>query len=150
MPVSVGDIVEGKVTAITKFGAFVMLPERQSGMVHISEITNTYVKEVRDYLTENQEVKVKVISIDENGKIGLSIKKAEPPQPKPQRSSPPPITPDTVDFNKNRAPKPTGSAFEDMMARFKMDSDEKMSDLKRTMEAKRGGFSRRGGGNQKY
>ena len=62
MQVEVGAIVEGKVTGLTNFGAFVSLPDGKTGMVHISEVAPTYVKEIRDYLTENQEVKVKVLS----------------------------------------------------------------------------------------
>ena len=77
MQIEVGSILEGKVTGIMKFGAFVDLPDGKSGMVHISEISNTYVENVSDFLTVGQEVKVKVISINENGKIGLSIKKLE-------------------------------------------------------------------------
>ena len=75
MEFGVGSIVEGKVTGITKFGAFVALPEGKSGLVHISEIAYTYVNDVKDHLKEGQEVKVKVIGIDENGRINLSIRK---------------------------------------------------------------------------
>ena len=76
MQIEVGSILEGKVTGIIKFGAFVELPEGKSGMVHISEISNTYVENVSDFLQEGQTVKVKVLAINENGKISLSIKKA--------------------------------------------------------------------------
>ncbi|MBQ2347208.1 MAG: S1 RNA-binding domain-containing protein [Clostridia bacterium] len=76
MQIEVGSILEGKVTGIVKFGAFVDLPEGKSGMVHISEISNTYVENVTDFLAEGQTVKVKVLAINENGKISLSIKKA--------------------------------------------------------------------------
>lgn len=75
MQIEVGSILEGKVTGITKFGAFVDLAEGKSGMVHISEISNTYVENISDFLTEGQTVKVKVLAINENGKISLSIKK---------------------------------------------------------------------------
>ena len=83
MEFGVGSIVDGKVTGITKFGAFVALPEGKSGLVHISEIAYSYVNEVSDYLKEGQEVKVKIISIDQANRINLSIKQCTPP---PQRS----------------------------------------------------------------
>lgn len=79
MQVEVGAIVEGKVTGLTNFGAFVSLPDGKTGMVHISEVAPTYVKEIRDYLTENQEVKVKVLSVGDDGRVSLSIKRAMEP-----------------------------------------------------------------------
>ena len=82
MEPEVGSILEGKVTAIMKFGAFVALGNGKSGLVHISEIANTFVNDVHDFLQEGQTVKVKVLST-ENGKINLSIKKALPPEPRP-------------------------------------------------------------------
>ena len=93
MELEVGSILEGKVTTITKFGAFVALPGGKSGLVHISEIANQFVNDVHDFLQEGQEVKVKVLST-EGGKINLSIKKALPPAPRgprpPQTGAPPP------------------------------------------------------------
>ena len=84
MQLEVGKIYEGKVTGITKFGAFVELEKGTTGMVHISEIANTYVSEIKDHITEGQQVKVKVLSLGEGGKISLSIKKAQPrPEMKP-------------------------------------------------------------------
>ena len=77
MELGVGSILEGKVTGITKFGAFVSLGENKSGLVHISEIANTYVNDIHDHLQEGQSVKVKVLAIDENGRINLSIKRAQ-------------------------------------------------------------------------
>ncbi|MCI5843957.1 MAG: S1 RNA-binding domain-containing protein [Clostridiales bacterium] len=76
MELGVGSILEGKVTGITKFGAFVSLGENKSGLVHISEIANTYVNDIHEHLQEGQAVKVKVLAIDENGRINLSIKRA--------------------------------------------------------------------------
>ena len=76
MQLAVGNIVEGKVTGITKFGAFVELPGGKTGMVHISEVAPTYVNEIRDHVTENQVVKVKILNITEEGKISLSMKRA--------------------------------------------------------------------------
>ena len=84
--IEVGAILEGKVTGITKFGAFVSLPGGKSGLVHISEIAYSYVSNVSDHLSEGQDVKVKVISIDENNRINLSIKRALPPPPRPAYS----------------------------------------------------------------
>lgn len=86
MEISVGAILEGNIKSITKFGAFVSLPGGRSGLVHISEIAHSYVADVKDFLTEGQEVKVKVVSIDEAGRINLSIKKATPPPPRPQNA----------------------------------------------------------------
>lgn len=86
MELTVGAILEGKVKSITKFGAFIALPEGKSGLVHISEIAHSYVSEVRDFLAEGQEVKVMVIGIDPAGKINLSIKRT---QPRPQQNRPP-------------------------------------------------------------
>ena len=91
MEFGVGSILDGKVTGITKFGAFVSLPEGRSGLVHISEIAYTYVSEVSEHLKEGQEVKVKVIGIDQSNRINLSIKQVTPP---PQRAPRP-------NFNRN-------------------------------------------------
>ncbi|MBR2717440.1 MAG: S1 RNA-binding domain-containing protein, partial [Oscillospiraceae bacterium] len=85
MELTVGSIVDGKVSGITKFGAFVSLPEGRSGLVHISEIAYAYVNEVSDYLHVGQEVKVKVVGIDDNGRINLSIKKTADPPPRQAR-----------------------------------------------------------------
>ena len=81
MELTVGAVLEGKVKSITNFGAFIQLPENKTGMVHISEVSNTYVSDIRQHLTEGQDVKVMVINLD-SGKINLSIKRLEP---KPQR-----------------------------------------------------------------
>ena len=137
MEFSVGTIVEGKVTGITKFGAFVSLAPNKSGLVHISEVANTYVNDVAQHLQVGQEVKVKILSIDDNGRINLSIKKAEPPQSRPQRQNVQRTQP------RSFTPEPKEPAsFEEMMSRFKQTSDEKFSDLKRknpeTKRSKRG------------
>ena len=84
MDFGVGSILEGKVTGITKFGAFVSLGENKSGLVHISEIANSYVNDIHDHLQEGQTVKVKVLAVDENGRINLSIKRALPQESAPQ------------------------------------------------------------------
>ena len=88
MEFGVGSVVEGKVTGITKFGAFVSLPGGKSGLVHISEIAYSYVNEVSEFLQEGQEVKVKVIGIDESNRINLSIKKAMDPPARPANAAP--------------------------------------------------------------
>src|SRR5690554_1965090 len=77
MPVEVGKVVEGVVTGITNFGVFVQLEERKTGLVHISEVSDSYVKDINDYLKEKDNVKVKVLSIDDKGKISLSMKQAK-------------------------------------------------------------------------
>jgi len=143
MQLEVGSIVEGKVTSITKFGAFVELPGGKTGMVHISEVSPTYVKEISDHLTENQVVKVKVLNISDEGKIGLSIKKCMD-----AATAPPPARRPPFQRNENRGwqPKKTipqeNMTFEDMMSKFKQASEDKMSDLKRGNEVRRS--SRRG------
>ena len=83
MELTVGTIITGKVTTITKFGAFVALPGGKSGLVHISEVSGSFVTDVHDFLTEGQEVPVKVLSISPEGKISLSVKQAQPPKPRP-------------------------------------------------------------------
>lgn len=156
MGLEVGMIVEGKVTGITKFGAFVDLSDGKTGMVHISEVAPTFVNEIRDFLTEGQTVKVKVLSIGEDGKISLSIKKALPQQPRTPRPQRPsnnnsgnnrPNRPSSYEWQTPKRNEPT--SFEDMMAKFKQTSDEKMSDLKRFNESKRGSSPRRGGNQPK-
>lgn len=156
MQLEVGNIVEGKVTGITKFGAFVELPGGKTGMVHISEISNTYVKEVSDHLSDGQMVKVKVLSISDDGKISLSIKKCLDPaqQPAPQQTrQEQPRRPfqgnrgggrsGGIGWNPKRSPDPSEKLdFEGMMANFKKTSEDKMSDLKRGNEVRRS--SRRG------
>ena len=156
MPYEVGSIVEGKVTGLTDFGAFVELEGGSTGMVHISEVSASYVKNIREHLQEGQTVRVKIISIDENGRINLSIKKAEPAQSgAPQR----PRSPRGQGQRRSGAPvvwqgpktaAPTeGQSFEEMMARYKQVSDEKITDLKRSGDSKHGGSSRRrGSGNR--
>lgn len=144
----IGAIVEGKVTGLTAFGAFVSLPDGKSGMVHISEVSNSFVKDIKDFLKEGQDVKVKVVNITDEGKISLSIKKAEDT---PRESAPRPKRNDRPRGGSNvwqGQPKQQNDAamsFEDMMARFKQVSDEKMTDLKRSTDSKHGGYSRRKG-----
>ncbi len=139
MEFGVGSVLEGKVSGITKFGAFVSLPEGRSGLVHISEISYTYVNDVKDHLQEGQVVKVKVIGIDESGRINLSIKKAQDPPPRSAgggRSSSRP-----VGFTGQKRP-PEPVTFEDKLKQFMASSDRKLSE--HPMNERKG--SRRGGG----
>lgn len=143
----VGAIVEGKVTGLTAFGAFVSLPDGKSGMVHISEVSNSFVKDIKDFLKEGQDVKVKIVNITDEGKISLSIKKAEDtprePTPRPRRNDRPKNS--NVWQGQPKQQNESAMSFEDMMARFKQVSDEKMTDLKRSTDSKHGGYSRRKG-----
>lgn len=136
MQLQVGMVTEGKVTGITKFGAFVALPEGKSGLVHISEIANTFVNDVHDYVQDGQTVKVKVIGISPDGKINLSIKKAEE-QPRPERRPPRPQSqqqprqPYGSRQPMPRANGPTGDeSFEDKLKQFMQESDSRMADNK--------------------
>lgn len=143
----IGQIVEGKITGLTNFGAFVSLPDGKSGMVHISEVSNTFVKDIKEHLAEGQTVRVKIIGISEEGKISLSIKKAEDaprqPQNRPKRTHS--RTPNVWQGRPERK-SDEAMSFEDMMARFKQISDDKLTDLKHSGESKHGGgYSRRGG-----
>ena len=143
MQLEVGTIVEGKVTGFTSFGAFIDLGEGKKGLVHISEVASEYVKEIGDHLAVGQQVKVKVLSVGDDGKISLSIKKAAEdykPQQRPRPSNPRPAN---VWQGSKQQPDSGSRSFEDMMAKFKQVSDEKMSDLKR--DSKHGaGYNRRG------
>ena len=127
MELTVGSILEGKIKTITNFGAFVALPENKTGMVHISEVSNTYVSDIRQHLTEGQDVKVMVISA-EPGKINLSIKRLEakpqrenkPQQNRPVRTAPPPPP----------APKTADQLFEEKLKQFMSESDSKISSIR--------------------
>lgn len=154
MEFGVGSIVDGKVTGITKFGAFVALPDGKSGLVHISEIAYSYVNEVSDHLHEGQEVKVKVIGIDQANRINLSIKQVAPPPQRPARPAgggqPRPAGGGggrphqggrPAGFVRQAPKEPTD--FEDRLKQFMQSSDSKLSEL-RYIEKK--GGNRRGGG----
>ena len=147
MQLDMDTVYEGTVTGLTNFGAFVKLDNGTTGMVHISEVAAEYVSNINEHLSEGDKVKVKVIEINEKGKVSLSIKKALPQPEKPERKP----KPQNKNTNKGwkGAPREEQNApmtFEDMMAKFKQISDEKMTDLKRSSDSKRsGGYSRRGG-----
>ena len=145
MELTVGTILEGKVKSITNFGAFVALPENKTGMVHISEVANAYVSDIRAHLTEGQDVKVVVIGA-ENGKINLSIKRLEP---KPQRENAAPARQGNFrpaggnaprregNGSQNRpapapapAPKSADQLFEEKLKAFMSESDTKLSSIR--------------------
>lgn len=164
MQLEVGQILEGKVTGVLKFGAFVDLGNGKSGMVHISEVASSYVNDIHEHVSEGQVVKVKVIGIAEDGKISLSMKRAEE-RPKQQHPSKP-----RQDFSKDKdsdahrpvhhaAKKPvkkeifspeayeyayeprstvTDAGFEDMLSKFKVLSEDRISGLKNMDVKKRG------------
>lgn len=137
MAIELGSKLEGKVTGITNFGAFVLLPDGETGLVHISEISDTYVKDIHDHLKVNDQVKVKVINV-ENGKIGLSIRQAAD-------------NAGAVPAERPRKPRGGSShnpnvraTFEDKMLRFMKDSEDRLQALKRS-DSKRGGRGGRRG-----
>lgn len=150
MQLDVGTILTGKVTGITKYGVFVDIGSGKSGMVHISEVAPTYVKEIRDFVTDGQEIKVKVLSVSEDGKISLSIKQAsDTPNARPESGSRPPRPRQNNSGNngryasaENSAPAP--ASFDDMLSKFMQSSDEKISTLRKNNGDRR--TSRRGNG----
>nr|NNM89886.1 RNA-binding protein S1 [Bacilli bacterium] len=129
MSIELGSKLEGKVTGITNFGAFVLLPGGETGLVHISEIADSYVRDINEHLKVNDPVVVKVINVD-NGKIGLSIRQAVDRPPSPPRPSRP--------RNANQGGGGGRQTFEDKMSRFMKDSEDRLQALKRS-ESKRGG-----------
>ncbi|MFB6500365.1 S1 domain-containing RNA-binding protein [Bacillus haynesii] len=132
MSIEVGSKLQGKVTGITNFGAFVELPGGSTGLVHISEVADNYVKDINDHLKVGDQVEVKVINVEKDGKIGLSIKKAVD-RPQPSRPSRP-----KNDFRSKET-------FEQKMNKFLKDSEDRLSSLKRNTESKRGGRGARRG-----
>ncbi|HEX9247040.1 MAG: S1 RNA-binding domain-containing protein [Bacillati bacterium ANGP1] len=123
MSLETGTILEGIVVKITHYGAFVELPDGKSGLVHISEIADTYVKDVRDYLKEQEKVKVKVLGYNDKGKLDLSVKQALDPAERQSRVR-------------------AKASFDEKLAKFLKESEERLLDLKRNTEAKRGGRRR--------
>lgn len=147
MELEPGKIVEGKVTGITQFGAFISFDGGKTGLIHISEIALEYVKDIKNHVKEGDIVKAKILSIDNAGKISLSVKQAlldekkqakKAPSKKPQQRKP-----DDFDWSKkNQQP----ASFEDMIAKFKQDSDEKLQDMKKGIDSKRGSGYKRSSG----
>lgn len=169
MELAVGEIISGKVTGITKFGAFVSLPEGKSGLVHISEVDQSYVSNIRDHLTEGQEVKVKVIAVDENGRINLSIKKAQPRPASDRRpynnrynnggngngnsngyqqrsgnsGSRKYQRPASNTYAARQTAKEVPISFEDKLKHFMQDSESRMADIRRNTDKKNGSRRRK-------
>ena len=145
MQLEVGKIYEGKVTGITKFGAFVELEPGTTGMVPISEVANTFVNEIKDHLTEGQTVKVKVLAVNDDGKISLSIKKAvDNPPPRREFNNKRPYKNNGGNKpQQEKAPQTPEAAFEDMLNKFKQNSEERMCDIKKNVDNKRRSQSRR-------
>ena len=142
MQIEVGAILDGKVTGLTNFGAFVSIEGGATGMVHISEVSNTYVKDIREYLSDGQQVKVKVLAISPEGKISLSIKQAAAPAAEPQSqpsfSGRPKRTQSRPNVWQGQPQQSSNepASFEDMMAKFKQVSDDKFSDLRRSNDSR--------------
>lgn len=161
MELEIGAIQEGKVTGITKFGAFVLLPGGKSGLVHISEIANAYVNDVNEYLKVGDTVKVKILSVNEAGKVNLSIKQAQPSAPRSAytprsaqqpsaNTARPAYTPRPANTNRSGAPRdgevapPTGdTSFEDKLKHFMQQSDSKINDSKIYADRRAGGRRRK-------
>jgi S1 RNA binding domain protein len=147
MSIEVGSKLQGKVTGITNFGAFVELPEGSTGLVHISEVADNYVKDINDHLKVGDQVEVKVLNVEKDGKIGLSIKKAidRPERPARQERDSKPYSqrPRHGRTNDNRNSRPEN--FESKMAKFLKDSEDRLTSLKRHTESKRGGRGARRG-----
>ncbi|CAM4105018.1 S1 domain-containing RNA-binding protein [Mesobacillus thioparans] len=153
MSIEVGSKLQGKVTGITNFGAFVELPGGSTGLVHISEVADNYVKDINDHLKVGDQVEVKVINVEKDGKIGLSIKKAVDRPERPER----PARPERSDRPYSQRPRGGGGGrgndnrnarpenFESKMAKFLKDSEDRLSTLKRATESKRGGRGARRG-----
>lgn len=141
MQVEVGSVLEGKVTGITNFGAFVRLPDGKQGLVHISEVASEYVKDIHDHLEENQTVKVKVLSKEPNGRVCLSIKRAQDPKPKRVTKAPPKVgRPCEIDWTRDDH---RNLSFEEKMSKFKTDSEERILEFKKSIDSKHGGGYRR-------
>lgn len=148
MQIEEGSVLQGKVSGIAPFGAFVELDGGKTGLVHISEVSTEYVEDISKHLTVGQTVKVKVMSVDEKGKISLSVKRVnEEPKKKKQRDARPRRgglggnPPEVFEFAGKR--RDEEMSFEDKLLKFKQDSDEKIQDLKRNTEGKRsGGYKR--------
>lgn len=158
MAVDIGKVYDAKVSGITKFGAFVELEDGTNGLVHISEVSNTFVEDINDVLKVGDKVKVKVIKINDDGKISMSIRQTEirpkgksfgktadeksyqdgRSQFRQRRPSPKPEINENVVYSDGFVQKTSGDAnFEDMLSKFKASSEEKMSVLKRSGDNRR-------------
>jgi S1 RNA binding domain protein len=149
MQIEEGAVLHGKITGIAPFGAFVELENGNTGLVHISEVSAEYVDDISKHLSQGQSVKVKVMSVDEKGKISLSIKRAKEDlaqekkkkAPRQKNSGALKGAPEVFEFTGKK--NMSELSFEDKLLKFKQDSDEKIQDLKRNTESKRnGGYKR--------
>ena len=156
MSIEVGNVIPGKVTGITNFGVFVDLGDRKTGLVHISEVSDSYIQDIKEVLKVGDEVKVKVRTIADDGKISLSIRRAVD-KPKEDSADKPrkqftPRNQDSQDFKKNRTAGRTAAPYEkkspsqakatdfdSLMSSFLKDSEDRLTSLKRNTEGKRGG-----------
>lgn len=154
MSIEVGSIVSGKVSGITNFGAFVDLDDHKTGLVHISQVSNSFVKDIHDVLSVGDEVKVKVVSIGDDGKIALSIKATEerPAQPEHAHASHRPANnghfshradnnhrPSQSSSANHSAPQKEKDDFDSMLSGFLKESESRLSTIRRNTEGKRGG-----------
>lgn len=130
MQLEVGTVVKGRVSGITNFGAFIALEDGKTGLVHISEISTDFVNDINAFLKLNQEVEAVVLSVDEKGRIALSLRRLNEKNNKNSNDGSP------EDFYAKS--EPASEDFEDMMHKFKIASEEKMSDFKKSMQVKRG------------
>ncbi len=148
MSLDIGSILEGVVTGITSYGAFIRLPGGNTGLVHISEVAEEYVQDIRQYLKERDTVQVKVLGINNKGKYDLSLKQAKQlapdtpsetaPVEEPQEAQPRQSEEDRPAWKGHGSGRPRGKSFEDMMGRFMKESEERLLDLKRNTDSKRG------------
>ncbi len=143
MAVTPGTVVEGTVVGITNFGAFVQIEGAGTGLVHISEIANEYVRDVNNHLKMNEKVKVKVLNVDTaNGKMDLSLKQALAADDPGGGLGPPPFLPRPYRRSgrgKRELPEGADPVFEEKLSKFLKSSEERLLDIKRNLEAKRGG-----------
>lgn len=129
MPVEVGQIVKGTITGVKKFGAFIKLEDGSTGLCHISEVSNAFIKDIEEHLSVNQEVNVKVIGVDDKGKINLSIKQTQKPAPKPAYSKP--------------RWEPKKKDFESLVSDFMKESDEKLRAINSKKSRKSKGYNKK-------
>lgn len=136
MSIEIGSKLKGKVTGITHFGAFVELPNGETGLVHISEVADSYVKDVHEFLKVNDEIMVKVLNVEKDGKIGLSLKSTQeaPKEEKPKRPAN-----SSSNYSKKKPRRRPSESFDDKLSKFLKDSEDRLSSLKKSTDSKRGG-----------
>ncbi len=134
MPLEEGKIYEGTIASIAAFGVFVQLPEGKTGLVHISEIADSYVKDIKEYLKETQNVKVKILSVSNDGKINLSIRQAKDPK----------VVPKPAEVNWIAEPRKVVTVnFEDKLSKFLKESEENLLFIKKQEGNRRGNSHRK-------